>query len=50
VQIKVSVFINFGEIIGEADVYTVPAGKRLVIEHVALESETVNTGNAVRGP
>jgi len=49
VQIKVSVFINFGEIIGEANVYTVPAGKRLVIEHVALESETVNTGNAVRG-
>ena len=49
VQIKVNVFINFGETFAEAEVYTVPAGNRLVIEHVALESENVNTGNAVKG-
>ena len=49
VQIKVNVFIAFGDIVGEADVYTVPTGRRLIIEHVAVESENINTGNAVRG-
>jgi len=48
VQIKVNTFINFGEIVGEADIYTVPMGRRLVIEHAALESETVNAGNGIR--
>jgi hypothetical protein len=28
VQIKVNTFINFGEIVGEADIYTVPMGRR----------------------
>ena len=50
VQIKVNTFISFGEQNGAEDVYIVPAGKRLVIEHVALESENlILASNAVAG-
>jgi hypothetical protein len=49
VQIKVNVFISFGETNALEDVYTVPEGKRLVIEHVALKCDTLDVGNAVRG-
>ena len=48
VQIKVNTFIDYGAYIGVEEIYTVPAGKRLVIEHVALTSENLAAGNAVR--
>lgn len=49
VQIQINQFISFGETTSLRDVYTVPEGKRLVIEHVALKSDTLSVGNAVRG-
>lgn len=49
VQIGVNVFISFGETSRLSDIYTVPEGKRLVIEHVALKCDTLDVGNAVRG-
>lgn len=49
VQIGVNVFISFGETSRLSDIYTVPEGKRLVIEHVALKCDTLAVGNAVRG-
>ena len=49
VQIQVNVFMQFGETALLRDVYTVPEGKRLVIEHVALLTDTLGAGNAVRG-
>ena len=49
VQISVNVFISFGETSKLSDIYTVPEGKRLVIEHVALKCDTLAVGNAVRG-
>ena len=49
VQIRVNTFIHGGDTTGSEDVYTVPPGKRLVIEHVALESDNLDPGNAVRG-
>lgn len=49
VQIKVNLFISFGETTRLSDVYTVPEGKRLVIEHVALKCDTLDVGNGVRG-
>lgn len=49
VQINVNVFISFGETSRISDIYTVPEGKRLVIQHVALKCDTLGVGNAVRG-
>ena len=49
VQIPVNVFMQFGETALLRDVYTVPEGKRLVIEHVSLLTDTLGPGNAVRG-
>jgi len=49
VQIQVNVLIDFGETFHEAEVYTVPAGRRLVIEHVAFQGENIEIGNAVQG-
>ena len=49
VQIRVNVFMSFGETNATEGVFTVPAGKRLVIEHVALDTENLLAGNAVRG-
>jgi hypothetical protein len=49
VQIKVNTGIPFGALIGDQNVFTVPAGKRLVIEHVALDAHNLNPGNAARG-
>ena len=49
VQIKLNVLITFPETGALEDIYVVPEGKRLVIEHVALICDTLNVGNAVRG-
>src|SRR5215204_5485313 len=49
VQIQVNTSINTGEVVGDQLVYTVPAGKRLVIEHVAVFSDELAAGNTVRG-
>ena len=38
-----------GEISCVSTIFTVPEGMRLVIEHVALVSDTLPTGNAIRG-
>jgi hypothetical protein len=49
VQIEVNVFIPFGVTSDFKDIYVVPEGKRLVIEHVALRCNALGVGNAVRG-
>ena len=49
VQISVNVLIHGPELSAEEEVYTVPEGKRLVIEHAALVCDTLDPGNAVRG-
>ncbi len=48
VMIRVNLLLASDQTFGEADVYTVPEGKRLVIEHAALVNDTINVGNAVR--
>jgi hypothetical protein len=48
VQIGVNTFIANDEFSGAETVYTVPAGKRLVITHAAVVSRTFSD-NAVRG-
>jgi hypothetical protein len=45
VQIKVHTYFQ----VGLEDVYTVPNGKRLVIEHVALASNNLVAGEVIRG-
>lgn len=47
VQISVNVLMTGGDTSADEDVYTVPLGKRLVIEHVSLNSENLDPGNAV---
>ena len=49
VHIRVNTTIDFGETSGEQQVYTVPPGKRLVVEHVSLVSGQIHAGNGVGG-
>jgi hypothetical protein len=49
IQFSASCFIIFGETDSECTLYTVPEGMRLVIEHVAVVSDNLVTGNAIRG-
>jgi hypothetical protein len=49
VQFSLNVSIHFPATTGEEDIYVVPDGKRLVIEHVSLICDTLEPGNAVRG-
>lgn len=48
VVIKVNTLIYFGVRYGTETVYTVPAGKRLVIQHVAFESDNLWPGNSIK--
>ena len=48
VQFSAFCSVSFPETNCESTLYTVPDGMRLVIEHVALVSDTLVTGNAIQ--